>query len=319
MKTNNKTNNGIQQKLFELKQTKKELKEIEALQLSILNSVPHAVIGLKNREITFANEFVKNVFGWKPKDLIGKNSRILYPSDKEFEKIGKYFYPKLKKYQNYNGEFSCRRRDGTNIICKVTVSRIGKILKDKKIVVTYEDITKRKKSKEILQKSQQEFASLFNNSPEAAVYHNEKGIILNINTRFTELFGYSLEEIKGKNINEGMIFPQNNTIKESEELTKLALKGKVVTRETIRKKKDNSLISVIISVAPVITEGQYKGVVAFYQDVTESKKIREELQKSKEGYQLLLENQDDLVTKIDPDGRYLFVSPSYCHAYGKTE
>ena len=63
----------------------------------------------------------------------------------------------------------------------------------------------RKKAEETLQKSQQEFASLFMNSPEALIYLDEKGNIININPRFNELFGYTLEEIKGKNINEGFI------------------------------------------------------------------------------------------------------------------
>jgi len=95
-----------------------------------------------------------------------------------------------------------------------------------------------------------------------------------------ELFGYTLEEIKDKNINEGMIFPQNNTVKESERLTRLALEGKVVVFEAIRKKKNNSLISVIISVALVITEGQHRGVIAFYQDITERKQAEERLKKT---------------------------------------
>jgi len=138
----------------------------------------------------------------------------------------------------------------------------------------------RKRTEAALQASQQEFSNLFLSSPEAAIYHDEKGVILNINPRFTELFGYTLEEIKDKNINEGMIFPQNNTVKESERLTRLALEGKVVVFEAIRKKKNNSLISVIISVALVITEGQHRGVIAFYQDITERKQAEERLKKT---------------------------------------
>jgi diguanylate cyclase (GGDEF)-like protein/PAS domain S-box-containing protein len=38
-----------------------------------------------------------------------------------------------------------------------------------------------------------------------------------------------------------------------------------------------------------------------------------------EDYRLLVENQTDLVVKVDPEGRFLFVSPSYCRAFGKTK
>ena len=36
-------------------------------------------------------------------------------------------------------------------------------------------------------------------------------------------------------------------------------------------------------------------------------------------YRLLVENQSDLVVKVDPEGRFLFVSPSYCALFGKSE
>ena len=45
---------------------------------------------------------------------------------------------------------------------------------------------KRKKAEEDLKKSQQEFTSLFKNSPEALVYTDEKGNILDINPNFTQ-------------------------------------------------------------------------------------------------------------------------------------
>ena len=48
-----------------------KLAELEALEASILEAIPHAVIGLRNRRIIFANDGVKAVFGWEAKDLIG--------------------------------------------------------------------------------------------------------------------------------------------------------------------------------------------------------------------------------------------------------
>ena len=42
------------------------------------------------------------------------------------------------------------------------------------------------------------------------------------------------------------------------------------------------------------------------------------LRRSREDYRLLVENQTDLVVKVDPEGRFLFVSPSYCTTFGKS-
>ncbi len=49
------------------------------------------------------------------------------------------------------------------------------------------------------------------------------------------------------------------------------------------------------------------------------KQVRLQLLKSEADYRLLVENQTDLVVKVDAEGRFLFVSPSYCDLFGKSE
>jgi diguanylate cyclase (GGDEF)-like protein/PAS domain S-box-containing protein len=131
------------------------------------------------------------------------------------------------------------------------------------------DITERKKTEEALRKSQKEFASLFKSNPEALVYLDEKGIILDANLRFCKLFGYSLKEIKGRNIDDGMI----HTLDKIEEGKKLSVKGLkgYLNYETIRKKKDGTLFPVSISATPLAIDGQAKGEIGIYIDITERK------------------------------------------------
>ncbi|GAG63835.1 unnamed protein product, partial [marine sediment metagenome] len=131
------------------------------------------------------------------------------------------------------------------------------------------DITERKKTEEALRKSQKEFASLFKSNPEALVCLDEKGIILDANLRFCKLFGYTLKEIKGRNIDDGMI----HTLDKIEEGKKLSVKGLkgYLNYETIRKKKDGTLFPVSISATPLVIDGQAKGEIGIYIDITERK------------------------------------------------
>jgi len=130
-----------------------EDKEIEAalgtcdlLKASILEAIPHAVVALHERCILEANKGVEDVFGWKSHEIIGKTTRVFYRSEEEFKEIGRRFYPLLEKVRSHSEEFPCRRKDGRDIICRVTAARIGGALDEKKIAVVYEDITERKHS-----------------------------------------------------------------------------------------------------------------------------------------------------------------------------
>ena len=127
---------------------------------SILDAVPHAVIGMKNRMIVFANPAVQSVFGRHPDELIGMNTRILYCDDEGYEEIGRNFYSILVGQRTFSREFACRRKDGKDILCMVNASRVGDDLKDKMIVVTYEDISERKCAEMVVARSQEELAIL---------------------------------------------------------------------------------------------------------------------------------------------------------------
>ncbi|MBU4314741.1 MAG: PAS domain S-box protein [Actinobacteria bacterium] len=140
------------------------------------------------------------------------------------------------------------------------------------------DIEKRKKTEKELDKSQQEFASLFTGNPEALVYIDEKSNILDINSRFTQLFGYSLKEIKGKNINSELIHPSVESIEEGKILEKIVLSKGYVSRRKIRRKKDGTLFPVSISASPIMINNQVKGILGLYEDITEQVQNEERLQ-----------------------------------------
>src|SRR5665648_714623 len=86
------------------------------------------------------------------------------------------------------------------------------------------EIAKRKQIEESLRISKKEFDSLFRSSPEALVYLDKKGTFLDANLRFCQLFGYSLTEIKGRNIDDGLIHPPDK-IEEGKELSIKGLTG----------------------------------------------------------------------------------------------
>jgi len=172
------------------------------------------------------------------------------------------------------------------------------------------DITDRKLTEEALYKSQQEFSSLFKSSPEALVYIDEKSKILDINSQFTKLFGYTLEEIKGKNVDSGIIQSQK-MICEGKNLTKKALKG-FVNYETIRKRKNGSEFPVFISSAPVKINNKLKGIITLYQNITERKKAEEK-------FSSIFKNIPEAAFYQDTRGIILDVNPHFTRLFGYTK
>lgn len=146
--------------ITEHKEAKVSLQELDALKSSILDAIPQAVVGLENRRINFANTAVEEVFGWRPEELIGKSVTLFYRNDKEADEIGRHFYSGLEHQRTYAAEFKCRRKDGRDILCRMRSARIGDVLKDRRIVITYEDITEQRRAEEELANSREQLRDL---------------------------------------------------------------------------------------------------------------------------------------------------------------
>ena len=222
---------------------------------------------------TYISPSIK-ISGYEPEELLGKSPfEFIHPDDskKLFLRLKSYVNAKVKKIfagkESTIGErieFHFKTKEGNWRYFQSTGNIIGNNL-----LFISRDITERKKAEEVLLKSQQEFVSLFNSSPEALIYLDEKGNIIDINPRFAELFGYNLNEVKGRNLDNGMIHPPEK-MEEGKWMTEKSLKGKFYY-ETIRKKKDGTLFPVSISVSRVMLDGKLQGAIGMYRDITERK------------------------------------------------
>ncbi|MCK9273494.1 MAG: PAS domain S-box protein [Syntrophales bacterium] len=189
---------GNSMDVTELREAREKLEEIEALESSILETIPHAVIGLENRRIIFANNAAQQVFGWKPEELIGKNSRILYGSDSEYEQTGKALYDQRRKRKICIDEMHCQCRDGREILCSFTASKLGTNTRSRKAVAVYEDITERRQAERALVRERDFAESLIETAQAVVLVLDTQGLIVRYNPYTEELVGYALEEMRGK-------------------------------------------------------------------------------------------------------------------------
>lgn len=275
----------------------------------ILSTMADCLVLLDNKgKIVAVNEALQELTGYKEHELKGKTVELFFlERDFCYDLLDRSF----KRERILNQELHIKKKNSDNVPVLLSNSTITNDSADLSgIVYIIRDITDLKRTEEKLRKSQEEATSMFQNSPLAGIYHDENGIILDANYKFTKLFGYSPEEIIGRNINEGMIFPAEETIDESKYLTQLTLEGKDIEHETIRKKKDGTLVPVIITVAPILNMQENQTVIAFYQDRTKYQQALEKITESEKKYHTLFENMPAAYYQTDKKGNLLMMNPT---------
>jgi PAS domain S-box-containing protein len=140
-------------------------------------------------------------------------------------------------------------------------------------------ITKREKIEKQLNIETAYFEKLFENSPEAiAITDNEsKGI--KINKKFTELFGYTTQDIKGVVIDNLLADAERQG--EATKLNSLMANGKLIEIETKRKCKAGELIDVSIAGNPIIVDNKPIAIFGIYRDITQRKLYEKHLTEAK--------------------------------------
>ena len=111
---------------------------------------------------------------------------------------------------------------------------------------------------------------LFESAPEAVVILDNNHRIVRVNREFTRMFGYTLEEARGRDLDR-LIAPSANEA-EAQLLNSSVEQGKTVSLETQRRRQDGSLVEVSILGTPVNIGGGRAAFYAIYRDISDRKR-----------------------------------------------
>lgn len=82
---------------------------------------------IRDRKIVWHNKAVTQMLGYGPSELLGASTRILYPDDASFEKVGQLAYPLIQKGESFRTQIQFRRKDGE----LVWIDLSGALLQDR--------------------------------------------------------------------------------------------------------------------------------------------------------------------------------------------
>ena len=118
-------------------------------------------------------------------------------------------------------------------------------------------------------------AAIVNSSDDAIVSKTLDGIITSWNPAAERMFGYQAAEVIGKSIT--IIIPPDRLDEEVETLRRLRIGESIDHYETIRMRKDGSLLAISLTVSPVRDlTGTIVGASKIARDITDRRRIEEE-------------------------------------------
>src|SRR5438445_8370782 len=109
-------------------------------------------------------------------------------------------------------------------------------------------------------------------APEAITILDSCHQVTRINSEFTRMFGFTIEEALGRPLDE-LVVPPDRTA-ESDWIQEAVEKGQKVTLETKRRRKDGTLVDVSVSCAPVVVGAKRVGICVLYRDIEEHKRAQ---------------------------------------------
>ncbi|HML04053.1 MAG TPA: PAS domain S-box protein, partial [Candidatus Bathyarchaeia archaeon] len=290
-----------------LKQSEEKYRNlVENARDTILTYDPTGIISSANKKI--------EDYGFRRDQFIGNNM---------FKFIPKKYWPRLiKEHSNIasgnptEGEIEVITPTGKiNVEYKSNPVRQGdKVIGAQTIL---RDVTERKKAEEAIRESEQKFRSIFEGVADGVAYLDKLGRILDVNRRAIEIFGGSRQEIVGKRFTEIGIFSLKDTLALTRNLATI-LRGKKTVLNVEIKNKNGQVISLECSTS-ILKTGDRTMIAAVLRDISERKKMEEDLKQSEQKFKSLFERSPEALAYVDSRLEILDINPSFTELFGYTK
>jgi PAS domain S-box-containing protein len=145
-------------------------------------------------------------------------------------------------------------------------------------------------------------AAIIDSSDDAIVSKDLNGVVTSWNAAARRMFGYTADEIVGKSIR--TIIPQDRQAEEDEVLRRIGLGQSVDHFETVRQRKDGSLVPISLSVSPIRDrDGTVIGISKIARDISERKQAEAETERAYEQLQVASRLKDEFLATLSHELR----------------
>lgn len=268
----------------------------------------------RNGRYTYASPKVKDLLGYEPKEVLGREPFDLMPPEESkrvrqlFEAIASSGQP-IKGLENVNV-----RKDGQEVVLETSGEPIMDAAGN---LVGYQgidrDVTQRKQAQMALQESEQHFRSLVESAPEAILVQSQ-GRFVYLNPPMLRLLGASSpEDLLGKDSMKCVAPEFHEAVYERMRFQRETGKpAPSMEEEWLR--LDGSRVPVEVTAVAVRYQGREAHLV-FTRDITERRQAAESLRASEKRFRRLFEKAPVAIS-ISRDGKTILVNQKYLDLYG---
>ncbi|MGV3722467.1 MAG: PAS domain S-box protein, partial [Actinomycetota bacterium] len=240
---------------------------------AIVESSDDAIVSKDlNGVVTSWNSAAERIFGYTAAEIVGQPISVLIPPEREDEEPA--ILQRIRRGERVDHfETVRRRKDGALINVSVTISPVrnaaGVIIGASKVA---RDVTEVRQSA----LSAALFAAIVHSSHDAIVSKDLNGVVTSWNEAAEQIFGYTAAEMIGRPIS--VLVPPEREDEEPAILQRIRSGVWVDHYDTVRRRKDGTLINVSVTISPVRdAAGVIIGASKIARDITAQKALEEQL------------------------------------------
>ena len=280
-----------------------DLADQAAFLRSILEGSTEYAIIAKDRAgaILAWNEGARRIYGYDAEDVIGKSAFLLH--DPEDVKLGhaQAFLDEARAAGKWEGRIRRVRKDGTRFTAQVTMTvRHDPAGEPLGFTMVSRDLTESERIDRELRESHEYNRGLIESNIDALMTTDPLGIITDVNRQMCEMTGHSREELIGTPFKRFFTEP-----KRAEDGIRKVLADDRVTNYELTMRSRNGKETVVSYNATTFraADGKLKGVFAAARDITEQKRLEEDLRQAQNYTRSLIEASVDALVTVDPEFR----------------
>ncbi len=307
----------VQKKLIEAKKAM----EMSEEQLSTAFQMNPDIIFITRPDFTYVK--VNNAFlqktGRREEEVIGKTIGQcgLRIGTEKFV----HFLDELLRVGEISNMEAQLEYDNGNMEYSLISTRIISVRGEKYYMFFVRDITERKRGEDQIRKSEDRFRRAATNLPIAMSYADRNLNILFTNNRFTDLFGYSIEDIPSVYVWFDKVYPNEKYRKELLEPYLDKYNNYLLGNSN---GKDYSVSTIVCKdgnekeiITETFTDGEF--VYATFTDITERKRMEDHLKQSEERFRRAATNIQVALFYADLEGNILFLNNKFVELFGYTQ